>query len=337
MFHADVAAGRRRRRRRRPSSSTGASRPASSRTSSAYRTGVVNYTGGGVPEQLRAGAGLGRLLQAVRRAGRCAAATFTRRRRPARTATKVAVLSHALWTRALRRRSATSLGKTHLAQRRSLHHRRRARTSFDFSRVRPAAARSGCRSSSIPNTTDQGHYFQAAGRLKPGVTLEQAKARLAAVGERVQAQVSRTRSAATGAFSVEPMQRRDRPQRRGTSLLVLRRRGQLRAADRLRQRRQPAARPRHRPAARDRHPRGDRRRPRPHHPPAAHRERRCCRSPAASLGLVLGMVGIRALLVGEYRRPAARRRGRRASSALDWRVLRVHARGVACAPACSSA
>jgi predicted permease len=31
-----------------------------------------------------------------------------------------------------------------------------------------------------PNTTDQGHYFQAAARLKPGVTLEQAKARLEA-------------------------------------------------------------------------------------------------------------------------------------------------------------
>ncbi len=29
-----------------------------------------------------------------------------------------------------------------------------------------------------PNTTDQGHYFSAAGRLKPGVTLEQAKAEL---------------------------------------------------------------------------------------------------------------------------------------------------------------
>ena len=29
-----------------------------------------------------------------------------------------------------------------------------------------------------PNTTDQGHYFQVAGRLKPGVTLDQAQARL---------------------------------------------------------------------------------------------------------------------------------------------------------------
>jgi putative ABC transport system permease protein len=35
-----------------------------------------------------------------------------------------------------------------------------------------------------PNSTDQGHYFQAVARLKPGVTLEQAKARLqASAGE----------------------------------------------------------------------------------------------------------------------------------------------------------
>ena len=31
-----------------------------------------------------------------------------------------------------------------------------------------------------PNTTDQGHYFSTVGRLKPGVTLEQAQARLLA-------------------------------------------------------------------------------------------------------------------------------------------------------------
>ena len=29
-----------------------------------------------------------------------------------------------------------------------------------------------------PNTNDQGHYFNAGGRLKPGVTVERAKARL---------------------------------------------------------------------------------------------------------------------------------------------------------------
>ena len=34
-----------------------------------------------------------------------------------------------------------------------------------------------------PNTTDQGHYFSTAGRLKPGVTLEQAQERLEASAE----------------------------------------------------------------------------------------------------------------------------------------------------------
>ena len=53
----------------------------------------------------------------------------------------------------------------------------------------------------------------------------------------------------------------------------LRRRRQLRPADRLRQRRQPAARPRDRPPPRDRDPGRDRRLARPHHPAAAHRER----------------------------------------------------------------
>jgi predicted permease len=34
-----------------------------------------------------------------------------------------------------------------------------------------------------PNTTDQGHYFQSAGRLKPGVSLEQAQARFQIAAE----------------------------------------------------------------------------------------------------------------------------------------------------------
>ncbi len=37
---------------------------------SAFNTGVVNFTGGGFPEQLRSGAGLRELLPAVRRPGR---------------------------------------------------------------------------------------------------------------------------------------------------------------------------------------------------------------------------------------------------------------------------
>ena len=52
------------------------------------------------------------------------------------------------------------------------------------------------------------------------------------------------------------------------------RRRRLRAADRVRQRRQPAAGARRRARRRARHPRGARRRPRPDRPPAADRERR---------------------------------------------------------------
>ena len=41
-----------------------------------------------------------------------------------------------------------------------------------------------------PNTTDQGHYFQVIGRLKPGVTLQQADARMQASAADFRAEVS---------------------------------------------------------------------------------------------------------------------------------------------------
>ena len=70
-----------------------------------------------------------------------------------------------------------------------------------------------------PNTTDQGHYFQAAGRLKPGVTLEQAKARLEASAEEYKRKYPNALGP-NGGFSVEPLRdvlvRNVRP-----SLLVL--------------------------------------------------------------------------------------------------------------------
>ena len=49
--------------------STTGSRPTSSRTSSAFRTGVVNYTGGSFPEQLRSGQVSADFFRLVRRAG----------------------------------------------------------------------------------------------------------------------------------------------------------------------------------------------------------------------------------------------------------------------------
>src|SRR4029078_10303151 len=55
-----------------------------------------------------------------------------------------------------------------------------------------------------PNTTDQGHFFQAAGRLKPGVTLDQAKAKLDLSGK----EYARKYPGAlgpNGSFSVDPI------------------------------------------------------------------------------------------------------------------------------------
>jgi predicted permease len=70
-----------------------------------------------------------------------------------------------------------------------------------------------------PNTTDQGHYFQAAGRLKPGVTLAQAQARLQLSADEYR-RLYPTALGPNASFSVEPMKnvlvRNSR-----TSLLVL--------------------------------------------------------------------------------------------------------------------
>ncbi|MEO8680984.1 MAG: ABC transporter permease [Vicinamibacterales bacterium] len=54
------------------------------------------------------------------------------------------------------------------------------------------------------NTSDQGHYFRSAGRLKPGVSLQQAQARLKASAEDFTARFKGALGKG-GAFSVEPI------------------------------------------------------------------------------------------------------------------------------------
>ena len=117
---------------------------------------------------------------------------------------------------------------------------------------------------------DHAHYFQTAGRLLPGVSVEQAQARLQTSAADFRARFGAAPSVPTpasassrwgGAGSQRP--------------LVAARalgRGRLRAAHRLRQRRQPAAGARDRPAARARRARRARRLARPHRPAAADRE-----------------------------------------------------------------
>ena len=55
-----------------------------------------------------------------------------------------------------------------LAQRRSVHRRSASSARLRLRGVRPGAARSGSPFQLDPNTTDQGHYFQAAGPAEAG-------------------------------------------------------------------------------------------------------------------------------------------------------------------------
>ena len=66
----------------------------------------------------------------------------------------------------------------------------------------------------------RGTYFQAAGRLKPGVTLEQAKARFEVSADDFKREVSATRSGRTRASACSRSARRSSATRR-SSLLVL--------------------------------------------------------------------------------------------------------------------
>jgi putative ABC transport system permease protein len=141
---------------------------------SAFRMGLVNYTGSGSPEQLRSGqvsADYFRLAGIPISRGR----TFTADEdRP--NGERVAVLSQGLWKRRFGS-DPSVIGKTMTLSGdpyviigilnespnvRVLEPNPDVWIPFQLD----------------PNSTDQGHFFQALGRLKPGVTLAQANARM---------------------------------------------------------------------------------------------------------------------------------------------------------------
>jgi predicted permease len=140
----------------------------------AYRGNLVNYTGGGFPEQLDAGqvsADYFRLFGAPVFQGR----TFSDDEdRPG--GERVAVLSHGLWVRrfagdpAVVGRAISLSGEPYTVI-------GIIGPTFDVSEF-GSAPELWIPFQLDPNATDQGHYFTAAGRLKPGVTLAQAQARL---------------------------------------------------------------------------------------------------------------------------------------------------------------
>jgi putative ABC transport system permease protein len=140
----------------------------------AYRGTVMNYTGGAAPEQVRASqvsVDYFRLFGAPVVLGR----TFsTEEDRPG--GERVAVLSYGLWQRRfggdpkVLGRSISLSGDPYVVI-------GVIGPSFDISEFGPVPEL-WVPFQLDPNTADQGHFFQASGRLKAGVSLEQAQARL---------------------------------------------------------------------------------------------------------------------------------------------------------------
>jgi len=139
----------------------------------AFDTGVVNYTGGTEAEQLRSArvsADFFRLFGAPVAHGR----TFSKEE-DLPGGPRVVVLGHRFWitrfhgSREIVGRSISLSGEPCTVV--------GVLADFDFTEFGPAP-QVWMPFQLDPNATDQGHYFQAAGRLKPGVTLEQARARM---------------------------------------------------------------------------------------------------------------------------------------------------------------
>jgi predicted permease len=139
----------------------------------AFSSGVINDTGGSLPEQIPSGqvsAGFFRLFGASPALGR----TFTAEEdRPG--GGRVAVLSHGFWSTRCNRdpdivgKAVSLSGEPYTVV--------GVLREFNFEEFGPTP-QVWTPFQLDPNTTAQGHYFLAAGRLKPGVTLGQAKAQL---------------------------------------------------------------------------------------------------------------------------------------------------------------
>ncbi|MGB2717742.1 MAG: ABC transporter permease [Vicinamibacterales bacterium] len=140
---------------------------------SAFNTGVMNFTGGGFPEQLRSGrvsADFFKLAVAPFVLGRGFLPEEDRPHGP-----RVTVISRRLWET---RFSADPnvIGKS-ISLGNEPYTIVGVLGDFDFREFGPTP-QVWVLFQFDPNTADQGHYFQALGRLKAGVTLQQADARL---------------------------------------------------------------------------------------------------------------------------------------------------------------
>ena len=166
----------------------------------AFRTGVVNLTAGADPEQIpsaQVSADYFRLFGAPVIRGR----TFNQRE-DSPQGERVVILSQGLWERRFASdnqilgKSISLGGDPHVVI-------GIIGSSFDF-REFGRAPDVWVAFQLDPNTKGQGHYFSAAGRLKPGVSLAQAKARLNVSGADYRRKFP-TALQANQSFSVEPI------------------------------------------------------------------------------------------------------------------------------------
>ncbi|MGH9373887.1 MAG: ABC transporter permease, partial [Vicinamibacterales bacterium] len=166
---------------------------------SAYRTGIVNYTGGTFPEQLRMGqvsADFFRLFGAPLIRGRSFSAT-----EDVPDGEHVVVISQNFWETRFNR-SEDILGRT-ISLGGEPYTIVGVLGDFSFEDIGPTPH--VWLAFQLPvNTPDQGHYFQAGGRLKEGVTLEQAKARLEASANDYRAKYPNA-IGPNNAFTVQPI------------------------------------------------------------------------------------------------------------------------------------
>ena len=167
----------------------------------AFRFGVVNYTGGTFPEQLRSGqvsTDFFKLFGARPQLGRTFTAEEDRPQGP-----RVVVLTHQMWERRFARNpgvvgTTISLSGDQYEVIGVLNEDFNVR---DFGGTPDVFVPFQL----DPQTADQGHYFRAGARLKPEVTLEQAQARLKLSAEEYRARFPRALQP-QNAFSVEPLQ-----------------------------------------------------------------------------------------------------------------------------------
>lgn len=173
---------------------------AATEDAAAFATGFMNYTGGPFPEQLRSAqvsADFFRLFGARTLLGR----TFTGQE-DLPQAGQFAVLSKPLWQQRFDS-DPQIVGKT-ISLSGEPHVVVGVLNDFSFAEFGDGTPEVWVPFQFDPNTTDQGHYFTVAGRIKAGVTLAQAKAQLQQSTEAFRAAFP-TALQPKEAFSVEPL------------------------------------------------------------------------------------------------------------------------------------